>query len=270
MGYNSTGPSRILSAFILIPVIYIIVKHFSPPFFYALIILVACIAQFEFYRMFAEKGIEPAKLIGIILGIASFFAFYFRGYGVNLDIIAILAIFCIATERLFSRRDIKLAFIEIVITFFGIFYISWLLSYHILIRGMDWGSELLLFLYTVIWSGDTAAYYIGSRWGRHSLHSTVSPKKTVEGSIAGVIGGILAVLALRRWLFNILTPFDCITAGFILGVFGQLGDLTESIFKRGAAVKDSGDIIPGHGGLLDRIDSLLFAGPALYYYWIWR
>src|SRR5262249_1797475 len=123
-------------------------------------------------------------------------------------------------------------------------------------------------LFFVVWSSDTAAYYIGSSLGRKALAPRVSPKKTVEGAVGGVLGALAAAFIARVWFINRLSVADCVILGLALGGIGILGDLFESMLKRGAGMKDSAALVPGHGGILDRVDSLLYAGPVLYYYYL--
>jgi phosphatidate cytidylyltransferase len=124
----------------------------------------------------------------------------------------------------------------------------------------------VLFLVGVTWAGESAAYLVGSSIGRHRLAPILSPRKTVEGAIAQVIISVAAAMALGYWLLPACGLMGAAGAGAVLGVIGQVGDLAESAIKRSIGTKDTGDLIPGHGGMLDRIDSLLFNAPALYLY----
>jgi phosphatidate cytidylyltransferase len=151
-------------------------------------------------------------------------------------------------------------------TFLGIFYTSWLLSHLILLFKLPYGKAYIFFILLVIWIGDTAAYYIGSNWGRHKLAPHISPKKTIEGAIANLIGGILGAFIAREWFLNSWGLMNTLLVSILLNGLGQLGDLSESLLKRGCSVKDSGHLLPGHGGVLDRLDSLIFSAPAMYYY----
>jgi phosphatidate cytidylyltransferase len=154
------------------------------------------------------------------------------------------------------------------VTLLGILYVSWLLSHLVLLRGLPYGKEFLFYLLLVVWSGDTGAYYVGSYFGTHRLAPVVSPKKTIEGAIGGLIVSLLAS-CIAKWTFLPLFNYrDCISLGILLAVISQLGDLCESLLKRAVNVKDSGTILPGHGGILDRLDGVMFAAPVLYYYTI--
>jgi phosphatidate cytidylyltransferase len=131
---------------------------------------------------------------------------------------------------------------------------------------MPEGRDLVFFLMGVTWSGDIAAYLVGKRLGKHKIIPAISPGKSLEGYIAGTVFSFITALALRYWLLPDMGLVHVIILGFGLPIVGQIGDLAESLMKRGAKVKDSGAIMPGHGGLLDRCDSLIFIAPALYYY----
>jgi phosphatidate cytidylyltransferase len=151
----------------------------------------------------------------------------------------------------------------------GILYVGWLLGILVALRleaGRDW---VFLVLFATFGS-DTAAFFVGRTWGKHKLAPRISPGKTWEGAVAGVIGGVIIGL-----LFTIATPlqlplsyWEAVLLGVLISVFGQFGDLAESLLKRSTGVKDSGSLMPGHGGLLDRMDSVVFAGVVVYLYYI--
>ena len=151
----------------------------------------------------------------------------------------------------------------------GVVYIAGLLGHLILLRALPDGPDLVLFVLAVTWLTDSAAYFGGRAWGRHALAPRVSPNKTIEGALSG-FGGALAAAWLGGllWLPG-LAVSDIVTLALLLGGVGQIGDLAESKIKRLAGVKDSGGWIPGHGGLLDKIDSLVFTAPTFYYYLVW-
>jgi len=154
----------------------------------------------------------------------------------------------------------------ILITLFGMLYIGFPLSTVVSTRSLPAGEFLVLFLAVVTWTSDTGAYYAGTLWGKHPLLPSVSPKKTVEGLLGGIALAVGTALLAQRWFASQLSLSDAIILGILLTVTGLLGDLFESVIKRRTGVKDSGGILPGHGGMLDRIDSLLFTAPTFYYY----
>jgi phosphatidate cytidylyltransferase len=148
----------------------------------------------------------------------------------------------------------------------GLLYVPLLLSQLLLLRSEQFGEYWILLLLLIVMTGDSAAYYIGTSFGRHKLYPVVSPNKSVEGALGGLAGSVGGALIAKFTFFPQLGVFDCIATALILGVLGQLGDLFESLLKRSFGVKDSGTIVPGHGGILDRLDSILFAAPAAWWY----
>ncbi len=151
----------------------------------------------------------------------------------------------------------------------GVVYIAVPLSYLIVLRETPLGPWWILFVFIVIWANDTFAYYVGRALGRKKLCPKVSPGKTVEGAAGGLLGGVLAAVIFVKFAELGMAPAVIVACALLLGALGIAGDLVESVLKRGAGVKDSGSIIPGHGGVLDRLDSTLFAVPAMYYCVIW-
>jgi phosphatidate cytidylyltransferase len=151
------------------------------------------------------------------------------------------------------------------IVFLGIFFIGFLLSHVSLIRMRADGTRWVLFLIVTVWTGDISAFLSGTLLGRHKLYPRISPKKTYEGLAGGIVGSIIVAVAFSLLFIPQLEIGFCIFLAIALGVLGQVGDFTESMLKRSAQVKDSGSLIPGHGGMLDRLDSFLFSAPFLHY-----
>lgn len=169
---------------------------------------------------------------------------------------------------LFRFTDINVAATEAAFLLFGLLYVPVLLSHLVLLRGTLHGTSWIFLLLVIVMSGDTGAFYVGSAIGKRKLYPSVSPKKSVEGAIGGLVGSIAGAFIAKATFFPELTAIDCIATAAILGILGPLGDLFESLLKRSFGVKDSGNIVYGHGGILDRLDSVLFAAPAAYYY-VW-
>jgi phosphatidate cytidylyltransferase len=173
---------------------------------------------------------------------------------------------------LLARRQKDGAFTRWVWTLAGILYIGWLLSHLVALRDLESGRNWVFLVLFVTWVSDTTAFLVGRRFGRHKLAPTVSPGKTWEGTIGGICGGIAVSI-----LFFTPTPFQlplnsagqAILLGALTSILGQVGDLLESLFKRELGIKDSGKLMPGHGGILDRIDSLILASIVVYYCAIW-
>jgi phosphatidate cytidylyltransferase len=168
--------------------------------------------------------------------------------------------------KLFSKDEFKVTLDGLSNTIFGIFYVGWLMSHLILLRGAYDGKIQIFYILIVTWVGDTTSLYVGRGLGRHRLAPSISPNKTVEGAIAGLIGSLSGGFLAKLWFFGRLSVLDSIITSLLCGIIGQVGDLCESAIKRGVNEKDAGNIIPGHGGILDRMDSLLFSSPAFYYY----
>jgi phosphatidate cytidylyltransferase len=150
----------------------------------------------------------------------------------------------------------------------GLIYIPVLMSYFILIRGLETGTLWIFFILLLAFSGDVAAYYVGRNFGKRKLLPLVSPNKTVEGTVGLFIGSVAGCVIFQQIFFPSLPVVHAVALGFFGSVIGQLGDLCESAMKRASGVKDSGVILPGHGGILDRLDCLIFIAPFVYYYYV--
>ena len=236
-------------------------------YFTGLVSVAGLVALWEYYRLvFSET---PKPLSGIILfwGYAISFAMVWAAYlagpaltislvAFNLVVIASISIFQFKTDRAVLK--------VILCQLQGVIYIPVLLSFLILIREGGSGMIWIFLLLAIIFAGDTCAYYVGSYLGKHKLSPAISPGKTIEGSIGGLIAN-LVVGAIGKLLFLPWLPWPVSLYFFItVGIAGQVGDLFESELKRSSNIKDSSGILPGHGGILDRIDALLFAAPVAY------
>jgi phosphatidate cytidylyltransferase len=153
-------------------------------------------------------------------------------------------------------------------TLFPVVFVGVSMSYAVGLRMFpgELGEDLLMLLFLCVIATDTAAYYVGTAWGRHRLAPRVSPKKSWEGAIGGLLASVGAALLGHIWFYRRLTWVDAVALGLLLGLAAIAGDLAESVVKRATGAKDASNLLPGHGGLLDRADSMLFAGPVLYYY----
>lgn len=244
-------------------VVLLIVKG-SYLLFAAFIALVSFIGLQEFYRMTA-----PGRIVTVVIlpaaGAALPLLFYLRSAALTTFALTVLFLF-IAIYTLFSFREIKAAATDAALFFFGLLYIPYLLGHLVLIRDLPLGWQWILLIMFIVMSGDSAAYFIGCRFGKRKLYQSVSPNKSVEGAIGGVAGSIAGVFAAKMLFFAEITLPDALLAALLIGTISQIGDLFESLLKRSCGVKDSGSIFPGHGGILDRLDSILFAAPVAYYY----
>ncbi len=177
-----------------------------------------------------------------------------------------LAVLLFSLISLFRIKDIRQSATNVALLFLGILYVPLLLSHLGLMRGLPHGIQWIFLLMVIVMAGDTGAFYTGSTIGKRKLYPVVSPNKSIEGSLGGLIGSLIGAFIARATFFTELSITDSIAAALLLGCLGQLGDLFESMLKRSFGVKDSGKIIPGHGGMLDRLDSILFAAPAAFFY----
>lgn len=177
-----------------------------------------------------------------------------------------LLIILFAIIFLFTFKDLKHASSDLSLLFMGFLYVPLLLAHLQMIRGLPYGQQWIFLLMTIVMAGDTGAFYVGTSFGRRKLYPVVSPNKSIEGAIGGLAGSVIGAIIAKYTFFPQLTLVDSMVTAFSLGILGQLGDLFESFLKRSFGVKDSGTIFPGHGGVLDRLDSILFAAPAAFYY----
>jgi phosphatidate cytidylyltransferase len=222
------------------------------------------IGIYEFYRMaLPERTLEvwPAALCGALMSFIPFSG------GDRLALACITGFFlAFALLFLFRIRDITTAARDIAYAVLGFLYIPFLLMHLVMLHRTTYGWQWLLVIMLIVMTNDSAAYYTGCAFGRHRLYPLVSPKKSIEGALGGVAGSICGTLLARFTFFPQLPLADALVTAVVIGILGQTGDLFESLLKRSFGVKDSGSIIPGHGGVLDRLDSIIFAAPAMYYY----
>ena len=247
---------RVLTAAVAIPVV-VLITMFSPDWLFAFVVGgVSALSAGEFLSLAEKKGIgRPGSWF---LALAALVAISFLGGAGWVLATLVLAVLVLMTVTIFSG-PIETALGRVGMGFGAVVYCSITLGFLVITP-----RKLILLLFGIVWAGDVAAYYGGRALGRHFLAPKTSPRKTVEGAIAGFIGSIIAGLIGGVWLpgesWVTLAGISAATA-----IAGQLGDLAESALKRSADVKDSSSILPGHGGILDRLDSLFFAAPLFYW-----
>jgi phosphatidate cytidylyltransferase len=263
---------RVITGLWGIPLLIAAVWFAQPlPWFTILVAIWGLLAVYEFYKLVAGAKVPPLTYFGLIwtlLFIISPHCSYAFTMPLLLTSAVVLSLFW-----LLVRPQKEGTFMGWAWTIAGILYIGWLLSHLVALRGIELpgieeaGRNLVFLALFTTFGSDTAAYFTGRALGRHHLAPSISPGKTWEGTIAGFLGAIIVSL-----LFTMVLPlsyWQAILLGFLVSLFGQLGDLIESLLKRNMGVKDSGRLLPGHGGALDRIDSVVFAGVVVYYYVIW-
>jgi phosphatidate cytidylyltransferase len=232
--------------------------------FSCLIAILALIGLYEFCRM-AFPGRKFETVLAILAGVPICLAVW-SGDFISLLAALTFAVLVFSLVYLFRIKDIRASAGDVALLFLGLLYVPFLLSHLGLLRMMPHGTQWIFLLLVIVMAGDTGAYYVGSTIGKRKLYPVVSPNKSIEGSLGGLIGSMVGAFIAKATFFSGLSVFDCIAASLLLGALGQLGDLFESMLKRSFGVKDSGKIFPGHGGMLDRLDSILFAAPAAFLY----
>lgn len=240
--------------------------------FIAVVCFLTAGGLYEFFYMVKKKDVPIYSYVGIFIGLLIPISIFTRfELTKNWELLFIVIGFLLILFMQFARQDNRHAILGLSTTLFGVLYVSWFFSFLVKIRfllpGVE-GMKLLGFILAVTKSGDVGALLIGSLFGRHPLSPKVSPNKTIEGTLGGICVSSLVALALQSFLpAEINFPWWQIALmGAFFGSLGQLGDLSESLIKRDCGVKDSGKLMPGLGGVLDMIDSLLFSAPAFYLY----
>ncbi len=258
---------RILSAVVLVPSVLVLVVYGTPVYFLLGLGAVGTLCLYEYFDLVRSMGLRAQPWFGYAAFWVLLVGFERRWLPQALLLgLVLLAGFLAAIWRRDSLRE---SLFGLMANLLGVLYFS-LFLYPVLPLRFGFGKTLglhwLVILLAVIWVGDTAALVVGKSIGRTLFAPQISPKKTNEGSVGGLVGGIVAAVLLQHFLFQELPVRRVVFAALLLGMVGQLGDLAESLLKRAAQVKDSSHLIPGHGGVLDRVDSLLFAFPTLYLY----
>jgi phosphatidate cytidylyltransferase len=278
---------RILTAAVLIPIVVALV-WWGPPWLLASIAtVVAILALLEFLALGERVGLRPFRKWTIVCAAGLFYAQYCAGgveiravsfdialvrrsVGVSLSLEALLLIFAFGAVSigLAMRRPLQEVLSAIGISSAGLLFIALPFSYLVRIDEIDrFGRELVLFTLALIWAGDMLAYFVGRFLGRVPMAPVLSPKKTWEGALANFVASVVVGFLFARWMGT--DTVTMIVIGAIANIAGQMGDLIESAYKRGAAVKDSGALVPGHGGVLDRVDSLILAAPMVWATYEW-
>ncbi len=262
---------RILTILVSVPIIFACTFE-GGLFFFTLVAILSVISLNEFYNMLKTKGLNPYYAIGNVFTLAILVFVYntikHPSWESVSSFILTAAVIITFSTAVFIRRS-SMAIANIAITILGIIYIGWLFSYLILLRALTPHGVFLFLLMFAIWATDTMAYVFGKKFGRRQLSPYISPNKTIEGAIAGFVMAVITSYFFGAFIAKSLIPdnwLHFVIIGIIIGVFGQLSDLAESLIKRDAGVKDSSNLVPGHGGVLDRMDSFIFTAPILYYY----
>ena len=258
---------RWISGLIIAPILILFILYAPFWLFLSLILLLVLIGLGEYCTLLRPEISRQEKKMSLVLG--GLFIFFLQAQDPRLIGAGwILIFFFLSFRALVQEKVFPLRLEEAGKHLLGFFYIPFLLSHFIWMLQIADGRVWILFTLVMVYFGDTTAFYVGRSWGKNKMAPSLSPGKTLEGGL-GAVGGSAAGALFFHFLFlPQLSLSHALVLGSLGGLIGQLGDLWESLLKRSARVKDSGTLIPGHGGLLDRIDSVLFAGPLVYYY-VW-
>ncbi|OGR64897.1 MAG: hypothetical protein A2X31_12250 [Elusimicrobia bacterium GWB2_63_22] len=260
---------RVLTAVFGIPVVLLLIRAGGAAYAVFVLALIA-LSLYEFATLM-KLGAKPVQVptlyaFGLLIPAALYFDRYsaavaggnnFTGFVIALTVIGVMSYELFSAKKYLER---------IGLTLLGIFMISWCLFHLVAIRDLrPDGMGLTLMLIVTVWIMDTAAYFLGKSFGRRQL-STISPKKTWEGAAAGFIASVVTALVISRFMNGTVSYAFAAGAGVLIGIFGQVSDIAESMLKRAVGAKDSSSLLPGHGGVLDRFDSYIFLAPVIYYY----
>jgi phosphatidate cytidylyltransferase len=276
---NSSLAQRVLSAVLLLPLLVVVI-WWNVWSVAATVLVATVVALFELYAAFRQGGYQPRVAVGLACALAIILALALQAtfsLDLILPVLTLSIIASLIAELAYESQPGSLPSWGLSLA--GAFYVAWLLGHFILLRslgtplhdtifkqlGMQPGVAWIYYVCAVTWLQDTGAYFVGRQFGRHKLAPMLSPKKTWEGAAGGMIAAVLTGAGCVLLLGLPITLLQGALLGVVGGIVGPLGDLSESLIKRQVGLKDAGNLIPGHGGLLDRVDSLLFSAPILYY-----
>ena len=256
---------RWVTGLIAVPLLFAVIAFGSEHIFAVLISSASLIGMWEYNRMAFGTASGRNKVETMIV---AFFVLLAAASGNPLLLVAVMSfsvmvLMILELPRIGSGNQDMTAVGKIIL---GLMYVPLLMSHFILIRQTPEGVRWIFFILVLAFTGDIAAYYVGRRYGRKKLLPEVSPGKTVEGLLGLIVGSIAGCLIFRHYFLPFVPTVHAIVLGLVGSIVGQLGDLCESALKRGAGFKDSGALLPGHGGILDRLDCLMFIAPYVYYY----
>jgi phosphatidate cytidylyltransferase len=266
---------RIITALVVLPfLIASILVSWLQPLFVVLAAAALVLGLFEFYVLAKKRDVKPNAVAGYLGATALFVVYYFNQPGELPDLLLIQLILIVLTAGTMIAATLRGAPFEKMLaatgtTILGVLYVVFLGGHLVAVRtgfSQALSADLLSFFFLVIMGADTGAFYVGKTFGKHKLAPAISPGKTWEGVVGGLLASLLMAVLAHYWFFRELPLKIALPLAAVMTVIGIFGDLTESALKRGAGAKDAAKILPGHGGILDRLDSLLFNAPLIYYF----
>jgi len=281
---NSGTGVRVATAVVLLPVAVAAVWWGPTALVAALVAAAVGVSLWEFFALGERQGLKGFRswtllcavvLIVSQLSTAGIHSISLGGNSLLFvdapelpqEVVLLVFVLGLAAQVVFGKRALSEALPSLAISAAGLLLVAWPLSYIVRLHAVESGPLWLLFTLALIWTGDTLAYFTGRSIGRLPMARQISPKKTWEGAAGNLVGSLLVAAVFGRSLDVGITHLMAIAV--LANVAGQMGDLVESVYKRGAGVKDSGTLLPGHGGMLDRIDALIFAAPVVWAYMFW-
>ncbi|HCS49151.1 MAG TPA: phosphatidate cytidylyltransferase [Candidatus Aminicenantes bacterium] len=258
---------RLRTAVLLLVPLFLIIQYGSPLLLFIVLQAFILASLLEFFGLARKKRLQPQVPLGLVIALIISLSFFFRAsFPLDMALFTVFLLTSVFFVVSFRRLEQLPYYTQsITVTFFGAFYVSFPLNYLYLIT-LERGVFAFYFLCAVIFLGDTGAFFFGKLIGRHKMTPLASPHKTWEGSVGGIAFSVLGALAARQLLLKDIELWPALVAGVLVHAAAQVSDPLESLFKRAVGVKDSSNFLPGHGGFLDRIDSLLLAAPFFYYF----
>ncbi len=262
---------RIASGVLFVPLLVLLARA-GGLVWWAFVALQTTLGLAEFWGLMRRKGLKPYRALGHLAGLGVLW-WALRPHWPHVDFL-VTAVLLLTLALELRRPEMRQRVENMAVTLFGVLYVGWLSAHFVMLRELPWragtgyadGTRYVLLAFFLTWSCDTGAYAFGRMFGRVRPWTRISPRKSVEGALGGLAMAVVAGLIARVWFAPFLGLADAVALGLLAGVFAQVGDFVESLLKRDALEGDSSDFIPGHGGILDRFDSLYFAAPVIFYY----
>jgi phosphatidate cytidylyltransferase len=262
-----TFVTRFFTSVLLIALITAVIFSAGAFLFSVVVFMFTIVALYEFFTLLRTAKMPCYRFFGVAMGAVIPVVVYLEQGSTRSGEVLFLILGCLFLFILqFSHKNNAEALVGISLTLLGILYVSWFLSFLIKLRFLEDGGRWVAYILAVTKAGDIGAYAVGSFFGKHSLIPHVSPKKSVEGMIGGWLASVVVSVSLQGFLPAAWNFPHLMILGFLVGIVGQIGDLSESLMKRFCQAKDSGGVLPGMGGVLDAVDSVLFTAPIFYFH----